>query len=152
VIPVIKFSNLFHTGIVVKDIEAAKTEYTDVFGVGWAFQGEFEMPVWMPSGPITISFCFAYTAEGPHRLELVRELPGTLWTVAGAGQVHHVGYWADDVGEASAELSRRGLPLCAKVGTDSPDALAPIVIHQASTGAYIELIDVAMRQTMFGEE
>jgi hypothetical protein len=148
---IIKFSNLFHTGIVVEDIDAAKQEYADLLGVGWGFHGEFEMPVWFPSGPSKISFSFAYTAEGPHRLELVRQLPGTLWTATGAGQVHHVGYWCDDVVDASAELARRGLPLCAKVGVDDPDAPSPIVIHQASTGAYLELIDIAMRPTMFGE-
>jgi Glyoxalase/Bleomycin resistance protein/Dioxygenase superfamily len=151
VIPVIKFSNLFHTGIVVDDIDAAKSEYTDLAGVTWGFQGELEMPVWFPTGPTTVSFCFAYASEGPHRLELVRQLPGTLWTVVGAGQVHHVGYWCDDVGDASAELAGRGLPLCAKVGVDDPDAAAPIVIHQARTGAYVELVDIAMRPTMFGE-
>jgi hypothetical protein len=151
VTPIIKSSDLFHTGIVVDDIDAAKREYTELAGVTWGFQGEMDMPVWLPGGPTTVSFCFAYTAEGPHRLELVRQLPGTLWTVTGAGQVHHVGYWCDDVGNASVELARRGLPLCARVGVDDPDAAAPIVIHQAKTGAYLELVDIAMRPVMFGE-
>jgi hypothetical protein len=149
VTPVIKTSNLFHTGIVVADIEAAKQEYTDLAGFTWGSQGEVEMPVWFPTGPSTISFCFAYTSEGPHRLELVRELPGTLWTASGAGQVHHLGYWCEDVEDASAELVRRGMPLCAKVGVDDADALAPIVIHQARTG-YVELVDMAMQDMMFG--
>lgn len=150
-IPVINFSNLFHTGIVVDDIDAAKTEYTDMLGVTWEFTGELDMPVWFPTGASTVSFCYAYTSEGPHRLELVRQQPGTLWTVAGAGQVHHLGYWCDDIAAASAELANRGLRLCAKVGADDPDTAAPIVIHQAKTGGYVELVDVAMRPIMFGD-
>lgn len=150
-IPIIKFGNLFHTGIVVDDIEAAKREYADLLGVSWGFEGEMEMPVWFPSGPDKIVFCYAYTSEGPHRLELVRQMPGTLWTAVGAGQVHHLGYWCDDVADSSTELTRRGLALCAKVGVDDPDAAAPIVIHQAKSGAYVELVDVAMRPVMFGE-
>lgn len=148
--PVIKLDNLFHTGIVVEDIEAAKREYTELAGLTWSAEGEVEMPVWFPTGPSSMSFCFAYS-EGPHRLELVRQLPGTLWTVTGAGHVHHLGYWCDDVNSASAELSRRGMPLCAKVGTDQPEATAPIVIHQTKSG-YLELVDIAMRPMMFGEE
>lgn len=150
-IPVIKFSNLFHTGIVVHDIDAAKTEYTNLLGVTWAFQGELEMPVWFPSGSTTISFCYAYTSEGPHRLELVRELPGTLWTVTGPGQVHHVGYWCDDVAAASTELANRGLTVCAKVGVDDPDTPAPITLYQTKTGAYLEIVDIALQPMMFGE-
>jgi hypothetical protein len=53
---------------------------------------------------------------------------------------HHVG--GDD---------DRGFPLCAKVGVDSADAPASIVLHQAPTGIYIELVSVDMKELMFGE-
>ena len=151
--PVIKYSNLFHTGIVVDDIEAAKREYSDLAGVTWGFAGEMEMPVWLPTGATTVPFRFAYTREGPHRLELVGDMPGTLWTVTGVGHVHHLGYWCDGgLEDVSAELTHRGLPLRAKVGVADPDAPAPIVIHQAGTGAYLELVDIALRPSMFGDE
>jgi Glyoxalase/Bleomycin resistance protein/Dioxygenase superfamily len=146
----IKFSDLYHTGIVVEDVDAAKAEYSDLTGVTWGPEGEVDMPVCLPGGPTTVSFRFAYTTQGPHHLELVRQIPGTLWTVSGPGQAHHLGYWCDDVAGASAELTRRGLPLCAKIGVDDPDAAAPFVIHQTRTGAYVELVDAAMRPVIFG--
>src|SRR5688572_25212443 len=147
--PLVAFAELYHTGIVVDDVDAAKEEYSDLMGVTWGLEGEVDVPVWMPEGARTMSFRYAYTAEGPHRLELVRPTPGTIWTVSGVGHAHHLGYWCDDVVGASAELSRRGLPLRARVGVDTAEGDVPIVIHQARTGIYIELVDASRRDVMF---
>jgi catechol 2,3-dioxygenase-like lactoylglutathione lyase family enzyme len=144
------FGELYHTGIVVDDVEAAKAEYTDVMGVEWGPEGEYDVPVWLPDGRRNVTFKMAYTAQGPHRLELVRAIPGTLWTVTGPGMAHHLGYWSDDVTGASEELSRRGLALLAKVAVDEDDANPVAVFHQARTGAYIELVSSAGREAMFG--
>ena len=147
------FSELFHTGIVVDDVDATKAELSDLIGVTWGFEGEMEQPVWFPDGgPSAVTFRFAYTAEGPHRLELVRPVPGTLWTVAGVGHAHHFGFWCEDVPAASAELARRGAPLVAKIGVDTADAPAAIVYHRPKSGVYLELIAAANRPLMFGED
>jgi hypothetical protein len=146
----ISISELFHTGIVVDDVDAAQAELSDVLGVAWGPEGEMEQAVWLQDGPRTIAFRFAYTTEGPHHLELVRRVPDTLWTVAGAGHAHHLGYWCADVPGASDELARRGLPLVAKVGVDDADAPAQIVYHQAKSGMYVELIDTSVRPLLFG--
>jgi|tagenome__1003787_1003787.scaffolds.fasta_scaffold20948226_2 hypothetical protein len=143
---------LFHTGIVVDDVDAAKAEVTDALGVAWGPEGEADMPVWLPEGPSSITFRYAYSDLGPHRLELVRRIPDTLWTVAGSGHTHHLGHWCADVPGVSKELEQRGLPLVAKVGVDTAAARAPIVYHQAKNGFYIELIDVALRSAMFEED
>lgn len=149
--PPVDFGELYHTGIIVDDVDAAKEEYSELMGVTWGLEGERDVPVWMPEGARTMSFRFAYTAEGPHRLELVRPTPGTLWEVTGVGHAHHLGYWCADVAGTSRELARRGLPLRAKVGVDDEADDAGIVLHQARTGVYIELVDVANRERMFGE-
>jgi hypothetical protein len=148
----INFGTMYHTGIVVKDVDAAMAEYSDIMGVSFGLQGEQEMPVWMPSGARTMNFRFAYTAEGPHRLELVRETPGTLWTMPGVGHAHHLGYWCDDVPAATAELVQRGVPIAAKVGVSDPDEDAAIVLFQAKSGIYLELISSEMRSVMFPED
>jgi catechol 2,3-dioxygenase-like lactoylglutathione lyase family enzyme len=147
----VNHADLYHTGIVVDDVDQAKAEYSDLLGVTWGFEGETDVPVWFPDGPKTISFKFAYTVEGPHRLELVRPVPGTLWTVSGPGHAHHLGYWCADVPTTSAAMNDRGFPLCAKVGVDSADAPPSIVLHRAPTGIYIELVSLDMKALMFGE-
>lgn len=150
--PSLSLAALYHTGIVVDDVDRAMVEYSDIMGVTWGPEGEAEVPVWLPEGPRTMSFRYAYTAEGPHRLELVRPTPGTLWTVTGPGHAHHLGYWCDDVPKTSAELSRRGHPLAAKVGVSDLDADADIVMHRAPSGVLIELVNSANRKLTFGED
>jgi Glyoxalase/Bleomycin resistance protein/Dioxygenase superfamily len=147
------FADLYHTGIIVDEVEAAKAEYSDLMGVTWGAQGSVEMPILLPDGPKMVTFEYAYTTAGPHRLELVAPIPGTLWAVHGNGHAHHLGYWCGDVAATSAELARRGHPLRVKVGVSEPDEPAGIVIHQARSGVYIELVDVALRSAMFpGDE
>jgi catechol 2,3-dioxygenase-like lactoylglutathione lyase family enzyme len=149
----LQHADLYHTGIVVDDVDDAKAEYSDVMGVTWRFEGEVDQPVWFPGeGARTVTFRFAYTKDGPHKLELVRPIPGTLWTVSGVGHAHHLGYWCDDVPAVSAALEAQGLPVCAKLGVEDPDALPFIVLHRARSGIYLELVSRANRELMFGDE
>lgn len=145
----INFGDLYHTGIVVSDVDHAKIEYSDLFGVTWGLEGEAEMPVWLPSGARMVNFKFAYTNEGPHRLELVQAIDNSLWSVSGVGQAHHFGYWCEDVTATSAELERRGVPLAAKIGVNSKDSESMFVMHRMNSGAYIELVSAAVREHMF---
>jgi len=120
-------------------------------GVTFGFQGEVEMPVWSPDGAKSVTFRFAYTDQGPHRLELVGAIPGTLWEVEGPGRIHRTGYWCNDVQAASAHMLSRGLFLLAKVGVADGDEDASIVFFQAGSGLYIELISSETRAAMFGD-
>jgi catechol 2,3-dioxygenase-like lactoylglutathione lyase family enzyme len=148
----ITFAGLYHTGIVVDDIEAAKAEYGDLMGLTWGYQGESEMPVWSPAGGRTLTFAYAYSDQGPHRIELVREIADTLWTVPRTGHVHHLGFWCDDVPAAEAELVRRGMTVAARIGVSEPGDDAPIVYLEPNTGGYIELVSSELRARMFGED
>ncbi len=70
------------------------------------------------------------------------------------GEMYHTGIVVDEVEVAKAEFSalmvNRGMPLVAKVGVDSAEADAMIVLHQMKTGAYIELVSSLAREQMFG--
>jgi hypothetical protein len=143
-------ADLYHTGIVVHDLEKAKTEMSDQLGLTWGAQGESEQPVVLESGPARLTFGFAYSTQGPHRIELVQAIPGTLWEVPRPGSAHHLGYWCDDVPAMSAVLAARGLPLAARVGTGEPDGPVAIVMHRSPCGLYVELVDLSLREMLFG--
>ena len=145
-------ADLYHTGIVVHDLEKAKAEMSEQLGLTWGVQGESEQPVVLDGGPATLTFGFAYSARGPHRIEVVQAIPGTLWEVPRPGSAHHLGYWSDDVPAMSAALAARGLPLAARVGTGQPDGEAPIVMHRAPSGLYVELVDRSLREVLFGQD
>jgi Glyoxalase/Bleomycin resistance protein/Dioxygenase superfamily len=147
----IRHEDLYHTGIVVDDIESAKDEYADLLGITW-LEGEGETDMLLADGPCRITMRVAYSDNGPHRLELIQSVPGTLWTVPFGGHVHHVGYWSDDLAGATAFLSSRGLPRVANLGTTSDTEFTTGVYHQARNGIYIEVIDRAMYPYMFGDK
>jgi hypothetical protein len=142
-------ADLFHTGIVVDDLTSAKDEFGGLLGVTW-IEGEGDTPMLLADGPRTVKMAFAYSSEGPHHLELVQSVPGTVWTVVGGGHAHHVGYWSDDVGAASAALLGRGLPRVVNLGTYDDDSFPMGVYHQAHNGLYIEVLSRALWPMIFG--
>lgn len=148
----IAFDGLYHTGIVVTDIEAAKTEYAELLGLTWGFQGESEMPVWFPDGARTVQFSYAYSDQGPHRLELVGEISDTLWTVSRTGHAHHLGYWCDDVDATERRLVGLGMTVAARIGVSDLHAPAPIVYVEPAAGGYVELVSSELRAQMFGDD
>jgi hypothetical protein len=65
---------------------------------------------------------------------------GQGWEVPRPGGAYHLGYWSDDV------------PASAGTGEPDGDAPAPIVMHRAPSGLYIELVDRSLRETLFGQD
>ena len=85
--------------------------------------------------------------QGPHHVELVQSIPGTLWTVVAPGHAHHLGYWVDDVPSAAAELERVGSAQVASVaieGRPAADVHLPPIPH----GLYLEIVDRRMRAVL----
>ena len=63
------------------------------------------------------------------RLELVKLLPGTCWTVNGGTGVHHTGGWSADLEADAARLESQGWPIVAH-GVDDHGAMAMFSYHQ----------------------
>jgi hypothetical protein len=72
-----------------------------------------------------------------------------LYTAAGTGQAHHLGYWADDVLAMSAALSGCGWAKVASISVGPRDAAPICAYHQAGAGFYIEIVSRAMRPVLF---
>jgi catechol 2,3-dioxygenase-like lactoylglutathione lyase family enzyme len=144
----LRHADLFHTGIVVDDLASAKKRFGDLLGLTW-FEGGAKVRIRTPDAVSVVSTAYALSAEGPHHVELVQSVPGTLYTVAGADQAHHLGYWADDVRAASAALLAWGLPEVASISVGDDDAAPLCAYHRAGHGFYIELVASAMRPVLF---
>jgi hypothetical protein len=142
--------DLFHTGIVVDDLTAAKEEFGSLLGITW-IEGGGEVPMLLDDGPRLVRMAYAYSSVGPHHLELLQSVEGTVWTVPNGGHAHHVGYWSDDVAETSASLSARGLPRVVNIGTFEEDEFPAGVYHQADNGLYLEVLSRSLRPVIFGE-
>ena len=112
-----KAENLYHTGIVVDDLEAAMEWLATVGGYTWTDVVSVEQQTVTPEGDVTIPMKMVYSGADP-RLELLQTVPGTVWTPSDSG-VHHIGYWSDDVESDLSTLTSSGMSV--EVKSYNPD-------------------------------
>ena len=88
----------------------------------------------------------ATRSTDPH-LELIEEVPGSVWVRNEHSNLHHIGFWSDDLPHDSARLAGAGCPLqlCGRAGTRAPVSFA---YHRSDLGVRVEVVDAAMREAM----
>ncbi len=104
--------NLYHSGIVVDDLDATLDWFTKVAGYRWTDVVEVDQVAQTPGGEVTIPMRMVYSGDAP-RVEILQTAPGTIWVPADSG-VHHLGYWSDDVESDLATLESNGMRYEAK--------------------------------------
>jgi hypothetical protein len=140
----------FHTGLVVRDVDATRQRLSETIGARWASVRTEKRDIWTPSGIRTVEFSGTFTVDGPMHLELIRTVPGSLWEDPSSPfAVHHVGCWSTDIAKDSRRLIESGAPVVAAGGSD-PNAPEHFVYHDLGERGYLELLDVAA-QPMFTE-
>jgi len=136
-------ADLYHTGIVVEDVDAARVRLTEIAGYRWGPTVGGDTPVVTADGEATLAMRIAYSADEP-RLELVQAIPGTIWVPTGAG-VHHLGYWSDDVDADVARLVERGLALEAKAPSPDGSSMWAYCNGGGDAGPRIELVSRSLQ-------
>jgi len=139
-----KPEELYHTGLVVDDIEATMRLFTDVAGYEWCDQFAGEQVVQLPGGERTLTMRGVYSLSEP-RLELVGTIPDTLWQPTNAG-VHHLGYWSDEVDRDVATLVANGVQLEAR--SLLPDGSSLWAYCRAASGPRIEFVSRVLEPVM----
>ena len=134
----LKASDLYHTGIVVDDLDASMRRMSDVAGYRWTDVVVAPLRVRAGERDLDVTFRFVYSLDAPH-LELVASIPGTVWTPAPGNAAHHLGYFVDDFDRASQWLDRSGFEreACGYAG-DAPGIFA---YHRDRAGVRIEIVD-----------
>lgn len=111
---------MFHVGHLVPDIEAAMDQLGSALGLTWTqVVVREDQRVWTPEhGQRWVPLKFAYSMEGPQRLELLEGVPDTPWWAGDLANRHHVGVWAD-VPALTEDLIARGWSLvCSQVAPE----------------------------------
>lgn len=134
----------FHVGMVVPDLGRAQAGLSDLLGYEWTVGMTSEVAVRYPDGPGSVTLSLVYSVTEP-RVELVQEIPGTLWVPADSG-VHHLGYWSDDVAADSAELLAAGYRH--EVSGLDGDGRPYWAYHRSGAGPRIELVSSALRPVL----
>ena len=137
--------NLYHTGIVVPDLDAAAQRFFTM--AGYSFTKPIAGPVTIrtETGQQTVNFRFVYSLQAPH-IELIEEVPGTPWIAARHNAVHHLGYFTDDFAATASALQAEGftLELCPASDTDEPTIFA---YYLSPDGIRVEIVD----RNIFGD-
>ena len=139
---------LYHVGIVVPDVEAAMAHFTEVLGAEWGPIVETDaIDVRDADGhDLTLPNKICFSTVAPH-LELIQELPGSVWVCNEHSNLHHVGFWADALPSDSGAFAASQCPLqiCGREGAQVPVGWA---YHRDPLGVRFELVDAAMKPLM----
>ena len=80
-------------------------------------------------------------STGTPCLELILEVPGSVWVRNESSNLHHIGFWSDSLGDQSGAFSAAGCPLqlCGRAGGTAPTSFA---YHRDNDlGIRMELVD-----------
>jgi hypothetical protein len=143
-----QLSPLYHVGIVVSDVEAARTALTEQLGVTWGPVLHLDAVEYRDGAGVDVMLptTMCYSVNGPH-LELILEVPGSVWVRNEHSNLHHIGFWSNDLVADGSDLSRAGCPLqlCGRSDDDAPVSFA---YHRNDLGVRIELVDATLQRTM----
>jgi hypothetical protein len=138
----------FHVGVVVRDLEAARAQLSELFGLEWGpVMAVDRYEVRTGDGEdLVIPTRLCYSVQEP-RIELIAENRKTIWIANDESNLHHIGFWSADLAADSARLAAVGWPLelCGRNGADAP---ATFAYHRNPLGARIELVDEGIREAM----
>jgi len=139
----------YHVGMIVTDVPAARRRLTDLMGVEWGPVMHLDATEYRDANGVDLelptTLCYS---TGQPCLELIEEVPGTVWVRNEHSNLHHIGVWTDDFGGDTASFDRAGCPLqlSGRAGDDAPVTFA---YHRDETlGIRVELVDTAMRDAM----
>jgi hypothetical protein len=140
-------TDLYHVGIVVPKLEDGQAHFADLFGVRWAPVVEVPTAVRRADGSVaTVDLRLVYSVDAPH-LELIEAVPGSIWVLNPHSNLHHIGFWSDDLRGDGVRLQGGGCPL--EVMGDS-GGTEPLFwsYHHDRLGVRVELVDAALRPGM----
>jgi Glyoxalase/Bleomycin resistance protein/Dioxygenase superfamily len=137
----------YHTGIIVDDLATAIPSWEGATGLSWGSVYAGPLTVRTPATDETVTHRVELAYSSDLRLELVKLLPGTCWTVNGGTGVHHTGCWSADLDADAARLEAQGWPIVAH-GVDDDGAMAIFSYHQVPGVGLLELVSITQREML----
>jgi hypothetical protein len=139
---------LYHTGVIVDDLDLAMNLWGAALGVHWAPPLTSTTPLLAPTGVEEREIRFTYSIEGPHHIELLEQLdPAPYLNLTGGRHIHHLGYYTPDLAGEAARLESLGLHCeLSGVPVDGHVTRATFHINPVSPGMWIELVDESVKE------
>jgi hypothetical protein len=134
--------DLYHTGIVVPDLDAAMARLSALAGYRWITPLSYTLPFRTVTETHELTSSIVYSVQSPH-IELLQEVPGTPWTAAPGNSVHHLGYFTDNLVDTARTLEDNGFTF--EMTADVPGSeLALFAYYTDAFGTRIEIVDRAL--------
>jgi Glyoxalase/Bleomycin resistance protein/Dioxygenase superfamily len=138
----IRPNDLFEIGLIVPNLEDAILRFHEAFGYTFSPIVEGVLPNRGPEGDASPPMRMAVSLNHP-QIELMERMPGTSMVPPDGTELHHLGYYVDDLDGESDRLTGLGFP-CIRAGLSGDTAPAGWVYHKMFDGTLIEIVD---RQT-----
>jgi Glyoxalase/Bleomycin resistance protein/Dioxygenase superfamily len=134
--------DLYHTGVVVPDLDTAMARLSALAGYRWTTPLSFTLPFRTAAGTHEFTSTFVYSLQSPH-LELLQQVPGSPWVAAPGNSIHHIGYFTDNLPETGEALERNGFTFEATADVAESD-LSLFAYYIDAFGTRIEIVDRAL--------
>jgi hypothetical protein len=134
----------FHVGFVVPDMAEAKETYSQAFGFHWCMDNTVAQHVMGPDGEVKTMLEGCVSVEGPPFVELLVDPARDLWD-SPKFKLNHLGFWAEDLGGARAQLEHSGLSAVIYDMAHDPPLFT---FHRSDSGMWIEVVTASYRPAM----
>ena len=136
----------------VPSVEATRGHLREVLDIAWGPIVEIDIAKRDADGHnLTLPLRVCYSTVAP-RIELIEELPGSVWECNEHSNLHHIGFWSDSLAADVAALVAARCPLQLS-GRDGDTAPVQSAYHRDPLGFTVELVDIAnqplLEQSMF---
>jgi hypothetical protein len=137
---------MYHVGIVVPRLEEGQARLSELFGLAWGPLIEAENPFVDAEGrETTANMRICFSTEAP-RFELIEEVPGTPWVCNEFSNIHHIGFYAENVVAISGALAEVRCPFeIGRLPEDTDPAGLGWSYHRDQLGLRFELVAETMR-------
>jgi len=139
---------LYHTGAVVPDLEAAMVRTRAAMGIEWTTPVRSRTDVWTPAGDRVLSLMWTYSRGPGHRIELIQQFEDidAADRCAMPGEPHF-GYWVKDADGARGQLEAAGFETrFARLGEQDRTTL--VSYHRSPWGFFVELVSERVRPAL----
>ena len=139
-------AQLFHVGILVRDIEVAITTFENLLDVRFNEPSLLTYSNFEDPEPRRQEVLVTFSQEGPVHYELIQgqDGPGIYSLRQGEG-LHHVGVWTSDVPKRHRELEAEGFQSTTRVNSPDGGLIAWYSDPLQALGVRIEYCDLARR-------
>ena len=99
---------LVHTGLVCRDIDAAKTRLSETLNVRWVGVKREDWSLVMFGKPVNIPLRIAHASNGQANFELIEAVPDTPWVTSEELIQHHMCFHSSDSEAVCKQFEARG--------------------------------------------